>query len=294
LILVYPIWFLYYANGKLHRVDASVYSHSASLSASGTTYLIAGSDRRVKGYGPQDFENAGARSDAIMVLHKASNGFVSLMSIPRDTYVKIPNNNSNKINASFSIGGPKLLEQTIEDLTGMKVDHYVEINFKGLIKLVNAIGGINLCYDRNVNDAKSGMKWKKGCHDITGSEALSFSRMRYSDPNGDIGRQERQQQVINAIVKKAMSFDSFVWPPKQFTLLKGISNGIFIDKKDNIIDLLFFVLALKDVKAKGTPTIKSESYYVSGAGSCVILDKTKSKKDYQDIINGNWKPPENK
>lgn len=156
----------------------------------------------------------GARSDTIMLLIHSALGKDTLTSIPRDTYVRIPEfideqavfgtvNDKieltyNKINASYSYGGPRLLVRTVELLTALKVDHYVEIGFDGVQQLVDAVGGINLCYDTPINDTEyTGLIWTPGCLDVDGHTALAFARMRYDDPTGDIGRAQRQHQVID-------------------------------------------------------------------------------------------------
>jgi LCP family protein required for cell wall assembly len=293
-LLIWPIHLLFWANGQIKHLKAIPKTHIATLSTSGTTYLIAGSDRRIKGYGPQDFENGGARSDTVMLLHKPEHGNISLMSIPRDTYVKIPGHSANKINAAFSIGGPTLLVKTVEKLTGMQIDHYIELNFEGLIDVVNAVNGIHVCLKYNVNDPKSGLKWKKGCHTINGKKALAFARMRYSDPRGDFGREERQQEVIHAIIDKANDFPAILLPSRQEPLIKGALGGLFFNDGTNIFDVIKMALAFKDVAVRGLPSVKNPGYFVPGVGSAVQLDPKKSKKDFQAIINGYWKPKKQK
>src|SRR4029079_11859828 len=87
-----------------------------------------------------------------------------------------------------------------EGLTGLTVDHYAEIGMAGVEQIVDAVGGVNLCHDADVNDADSGMVWVAGCHDVDGTQALAFARMRKADPTGDVGRALRQRQLIGAVM----------------------------------------------------------------------------------------------
>ncbi len=94
----------------------------------------------------------GARTDTIMLVHQPENGPAALISIPRDSYVDIPGHDANKINAAFAYGGPQLLVQTVEQLTGLTIDRYLEVGFLGVEDVVNGLGGVELCYDSDVND----------------------------------------------------------------------------------------------------------------------------------------------
>lgn len=180
-----------------------------------STFLIVGNDGRSP-EAQSDVE--GARADTIMLLIHTENKD-SLISIPRDAMVEIPPFMDKrgifaqpgeevekiwaKINAAYSYGGPKLLVETVEQLVGLKVDHYAEVGFEGAAALTDALGGINLCYDQEVNDPDSGMVWTPGCKDVNGAEALAYSRMRYQDPLSDIGRTLRQRTVVQKLAAKS-------------------------------------------------------------------------------------------
>ncbi|MHB1289069.1 LCP family protein, partial [Georgenia sp.] len=195
-LIAWPVGLLVWANGKIQHTEAL----SGAPGTPGTTYLLAGSDSRSDGAIPDGTE--GQRSDTIMVMHVPDSGTPSLISLPRDTYVEIPGNGMNKLNASYSIGGAPLLVQTVEGVTGLTVDHYVEIGMGGVQNVVDAVGGVELCLDSDVQDELSALTWTAGCHQADGPTALAFARMRYSDPLGDIGRSARQRQVVAAVVKE--------------------------------------------------------------------------------------------
>ncbi|WP_257210673.1 LCP family protein [Actinomyces ruminis] len=146
-------WLVHDVNSKLQRVEAL----SGADATPGETWLIVGSDSRADGAVADNTE--GARADSIMLLHKAPGGQASLTSLPRDTFVEIPGYGGNKINAAYSYGGPTLLVSTVEQLTGLTIDHYVEVGMGGVSSMVDAVGGINVCLDYDVNDADSGLVW---------------------------------------------------------------------------------------------------------------------------------------
>jgi LCP family protein required for cell wall assembly len=213
-ILAYNVYNTYNEVVASIRHD-NVLSDEPDDGTGATVYLIAGNDGRSL---ESETDVMGARSDTIILLIHSALGHDTLLSIPRDTMVRIPTfidtqglfglpgttipQHMNKINASYSYGGAKLLIRTVEMLTDLKVDHYIEVGFDGVAGIVDDLGGINLCFDSNVNDPDSGMQWVSGCHDVDGGQALAFSRMRHQDPLGDLGRALRQQQVINRVASK--------------------------------------------------------------------------------------------
>ena len=154
---------------------------SGAADTPGTTYLLAGSDSRADG-AVQDGFNESERADSIMLVNVAPNGQKVALSIPRDTYAEIPGVGWDKINASYAYGGPELLVETVEKLTGLTVDHFVQIGMGAVPDMVDAVGGVELCYDNDADDQYSGLKWTAGCHTVDGTTALQFSRMRYQDP----------------------------------------------------------------------------------------------------------------
>ena len=99
-----------------------------------------------------------------------------LVSLPRDSYVHIPGFGHNKINAAYAFGGPKLLAKTVQNATGLQIDHYMGIGFGGLVNVVNAVGGVRMCIPSNLNDPASGLHLKKGCQTLDGAQALGFVR----------------------------------------------------------------------------------------------------------------------
>jgi len=290
LLLAWPIGLIVWANGKIQHVDAL----SGADNTPGTTYLLAGSDARGTGSVADD-GTEGARTDTIMVLHKPRSGPASLISIPRDTYTEIPGHDPNKINAAYSYGGAPLLVQTVEGLTGLTVDHYAEVGFGSVEEIVDAVGGVELCYDDDVDDPKSGLTWESGCHLADGKTALAFSRMRYSDPKGDIGRAERQQQVIAAVAAKVVKPSVLLNPVNQVQLVNAGTDALTVDEKSGIVDLgrlgLAFKAATGPEGVTGTPPIADPGYDPgTGVGSTVLLDEDKVDQFWADVRDGDLEP----
>lgn len=268
-VICWPFYLIQRANSQLGRVDAL----SGATNSTGLTYLFVGSDSR-EGYSDTS-SVSGQRSDSIILIHQAENGQTAMVSLPRDTYVEIPGYGMNKINASFSFGGAPLLVETVENLTGLTVDRYVQIGMSGVGEIVDSLGGVELCLNYDVDDKKSGLVWESGCHLANGKTALSFSRMRYSDPLGDIGRGERQRQVLNAVSSSALSWDVLRNPVKQVQLVDAGSNALTVDEDSSVLDVAKMLLALREAGTEGlsgTPPIASMGYATS-AGSAVLLDE---------------------
>lgn len=285
LVLAWPIGLLIWANGKIMHVDAL----SGDLGTPGTTYLLAGSDSRADGALAGD-STAGARTDTIMLLTVPRNGSSSLISLPRDTYVDIPGYGPNKLNASFSFGGAPLLVETVEQLTGIGIDHYVEIGMGGVEGLVDAVGGVRLCLDYDVSDKDSGLDWKAGCHMADGETALAFARMRKADPLGDIGRTQRQQQVIQAVTSEVGDPSLAVKPGEQVRLIEAGLGVLSVSNGTGILDLGRMALAFRDATGedgvRGAPPIADLNYRPGNIGSTVLLDPDTAPAFFASVVDG--------
>lgn len=273
-----------------HRI-----SHVSALSGApgtpGQTYLIVGSDSRE---GWDDDGTEGARTDTIMVLHQPQSGPTALISIPRDTYVEIDGYGPQKINAAFAFGGAPLLVQTVEQLTGLTIDRYIEVGFLGVTGMVDAVGGVELCYDVDVDDPYSALVWEAGCHQTDGTTALAFSRMRHADPLGDIGRVQRQQQVVSAVAAKVMAPSTLANPFTAKKVAEAALSSVAVSDGTHALDLARMARVFKSAQGAdavtGTPPIATIDYRVDGIGSCVLLDPDLSPAFWQAIAEGTYAP----
>lgn len=291
-LLAWPVGLLVWANGKIQHVDAL----SGASGTPGTTYLIAGSDAR--GSGGINDSTTGARTDTILLLHQPTSGPTALISLPRDTYAQIPGVGAQKLNAAYAFGGPELLVQSVEELSGLTIDHYAEVGFGGVSDIVDAVGGVELCYDLAVDDPKSQMKWEPGCHEVNGEEALAFSRMRYQDPEGDIGRAKRQRQVIGEVGQAIKDPALLLNPAKQISLADAGLGSLVVDQDTGVVDLAFLALRFQSANGEdgvtGTPPIASLGYNPgTGIGSTVLLGPDEDVAQFwTDLREGNLEPGE--
>ena len=298
LLLAWPIGLLIWANGKIQHVDAL----SGAADTPGTTYLLAGSDSRGDEGGIGEDGTEGARTDTIMLLHVPPSGPAALISLPRDTYAEIPGRGANKLNAAYSWGQAPLLVQTVEQLSGMRVDHFVEIGLGGVAQVVDALGGVELCLDPAVNlvdfpldDVDSGLVWDApGCKLSDGNASLAFARMRKADREGDIGRAKRQQQLIAALSSDAATPSLALNPGRQVALVTTGLGALQVSNESNILDLGRLALAFRSATGpdgiRGTPPIRNPDYRPGDVGSTVQLDPDATPGFFAAIMNGTLPP----
>jgi LCP family protein required for cell wall assembly len=226
---------------------------------SGTNYLIVGSDSR-EGLTAEEKKRLGTgsaggrRTDTIMLLHVPNTTAPpTLVSLPRDSYVPIPGHDRNKINAAFSFGGPKLLAQTVENVTGLRVDGYVEIGFGGFVGVVDGLGGVEMCLPKAVKDEKAHIDLPKGCQELDGPKALGYVRARYFDPLGDLGRVERQRQFMSAVMKETLTASTILNPVRYTRVGMAYGDALTVGDSTGVFDLARFALAMRAVSSgKGT------------------------------------------
>ena len=207
----------------------------------GTTYLVVGSDAR-EGL-------AGQRTDTILLLHTGS-GPNLLMSLPRDSVVDIPDRGTNKINAAFAFGGPKLLTRTIESETGIRIDHYVEIGFTGFVDLVDAVGGVEICPTEALQDPDAELDVPKGCQEADGETALGYARTRKTQTNGDIDRAKNQREVVAAIGSEVVSWKTIVNPIRYWRVMFGGAGSVKVSEGTGPVDAARFAYAMTRVNGE--------------------------------------------
>jgi LCP family protein required for cell wall assembly len=175
-----------------------------SQNAKPISILLMGVDERTGDVG---------RSDTLIAMTlNPQKKTMQMISIPRDTRTEIiGRGTTDKINAAYAYGGPKMSIETVENFTGVNMDYYIRVNMEALSALVDAVGGVTVNNDLDWYDEgyyKKGFHYTKGELTMDGKEALGYVRMRHLDPNGDFGRNNRQRQIITAVVNKAASISS--------------------------------------------------------------------------------------
>lgn len=205
--------YLYGAVSTAHRTADSAFApvQTAKKPAQATKDLNSGKPFSIliMGVDSRD-DNLSGRSDTMIVATVNKERGINMVSIPRDTYVE--GTTINKINSAYADGGAENAMKHVNTLLDMKLDHYMTMNFEGLVKMVDQVGGIEVSspieFTTSHTTEAQGMKdyhFNEGVNKLDGKAALAYSRERYNDPRGDYGRQTRQGQVITAVLKKLQS-----------------------------------------------------------------------------------------
>lgn len=198
---------------------------------------------------PKAWEASGQRTDAIMLIHVSGDRkTVDVMSIPRDSWVSIPGHGKNKINAAYSFGGPSLYIQTIEQVTGIRIDHLAFIDWGGFKALTDAVGGIDLTFDKAVKGA-SGTMYGPGTVHMDGTQALDYVRERKSLPGGDFDRQKRQQNFLRAVMKKTLSKGTLGNPITLAKALDAATNNLSVDDQFTSGQMRDLALSLRSIRS---------------------------------------------
>ena len=207
-------------NGGLSSRSESALSGGGSL-LTGSNILVIGTDTRA-GDSIDKSQSGPARADTLMILHTSLAGMRRL-SIPRDTEAVIPGHDTQKINAAYALGGRSLMVETVEGYMGndLKINHLMEIDFKGFPKFIDSIGGVTVTAKRRVcsppfDNFWKGLRFKKGDNDLTGAKALGWARIRKNEcaPNEtDVDRAARQQQLLAGVRGQLISFGTFFRAP---------------------------------------------------------------------------------
>jgi len=277
----------FYINGKLNR---TVTLPADATATAGTNWLITGADTR-NGLSTQQiiqdhvgFDFGTANSDSIMLLHMGTTGKPVLVSIPRDSYVDIPGMGWNKINAALA-GGPALLIKTVEQATGLQINHYMGIGFGGLVNVVNEVGGVRICLPAPLKDSDSGLNLPAGCSNLSGTQALAFVRDRHSFATEDLQREQDQRIFLEALMKKAVSPGVYLNPFTALSFGSTAASSITVDKGTSLLDLYQVSQALKSPLTTTVP-IANANYQTSNAGDAVQWNRTQALELFNDLAQG--------
>jgi LCP family protein required for cell wall assembly len=259
----------------------------------GTNWLLVGSDSRSgidASQGQQlgtgdSSEVAGGRTDTMMLVHlPAGGGQPSLISLPRDSYVPIPGHGSDKLNAAFSYGGPPLLAQTVENITGVHIDHYAEIGLSGFASLVNDVDGVQMCIPQRMVDPKANLNLQPGCQTLNGDQALGYVRTR-AFTNGDLQRVQDQRQFLTALVHKIDTPATLLNPFRVFPLIVDVPKTFTVNTQDHIWNLYFLARALEQIETGNgvTTTVPFGGFATEHGESVVVWDKANATRLFQAV-----------
>lgn len=287
-----------YAMAKVDRVGAFQGLADRPPRSPGTNVLLVGSDRRA-GLSARMREklhvgNApGRRSDTMILAHISAGGSrATLVSLPRDWYVTIPAHTSDsgervpaqkeKLNAAFALGGANLTVATVEENTGIRIDHYVEVSLLGFVEVVNAIGGVDVCVPKPVDDPKSGLTLPPGKSHLNGVRSLKYVRARKTlGSGGDLGRIDRQQKFLGAMMQQALSTNTLLNPMKFTDFLNAALAALTVDRKLSAGDLRRLALMLRDLDPQRvsflTVPVADPSLQTEDGGVAVAIDEEKAE-----------------
>jgi len=280
----------FWIDGKLNR---SVTLPAFSGQSAGQNWLIVGSDSR-QGLSRAEVDQlhvgtVGAdASDSLMLLHMGT-GRPVLISIPRDSYVPIPGYGDNKINAALAFGGPTLLVKTVENVTGLRINHYMGIGFGGLVSVVNTVGGVRICLPSAISDSYSGVNLSAGCHNLNGDQALAFVRDRHSFLTSDLQRIQDQRAFLKALLVKATSPGVYLNPFVALPFASTAASSISVDKGTSLYDLTEAARALRG-PLTGTVPISNANYITSNAGDAVLWNQSEALALFKALREGQAVP----
>jgi LCP family protein required for cell wall assembly len=270
-----------YVDSQITRT-AALADYSGRPDSDGTNWLIVGSDSRADLTEQQEEElatgnAAGKRTDTVMLLHTGSAG-TTLVSLPRDSLLSIPGHGKNKLNSAYSFGGPKLLVQTVEQATGLHIDHYAEIGFDGFVNVVDAVGGVDMCIPQAMKDPLAGLNVKAGCQRLDGQTALGYVRSR-ATPRADLDRVEHQREFLSALMKQVASPWTLLNPFRLVGLVRAMPGALTVDSGDHVWNLAWLGLAMHELSGGGgiTTTVPVGGFSTVNGSSVLRWDTTRAK-----------------
>jgi LCP family protein required for cell wall assembly len=296
-------------SAAIPRVDAFAgLENRPKKESSAVNYLIVGSDTR-EGLSREEIKRlkvggtdvaAGKRSDTMLLIHiSKKRDKAAIISIPRDSYALIPEHNNSqgklipaaysKINSAYNWGGAPLLIETLENMSDLRIDHYVELNFVGFVRMVDALGGVEICTKKDINDPKSHLTLPAGTHVLDGIDSLKFVRTRVFDGLGDLGRMKRQQEFAGAMLRKATSAGVLLNPVKMVDFINSALDSVVTDEGLSQGDLLTLGKQLRNLSASNVRTLtiplKYYNYNKNGVSAAVLWDPVLASELFERIKN---------
>ncbi len=226
-----------YINDHIKRVDAGT---TGAGSAGPLNILVAGVDPRTGLTHHEEVvlhvgNDVSSNSDTLMLMHvSADRSRVTVVSIPRDSWVNIPGHGMSKINAAYGLGGAKLMVQTVEQATGMTINDYVEVDFLGFVKVIDALGGVNICLPQAVSDSYSGLYLSAGLHHVNGITALAYARDRHSFAASDLARIQDQQRLLSSALTQAIQSGLLANPVRLSSFISASLSALTVDQGLNV------------------------------------------------------------
>lgn len=238
-------------------------------------------------------------TDTIMIVHISEDRErASVVSLPRDSYAETPPHTDQvtgkahhghpiKLNAAYAEGGPQLTVRTVENMTHVKIDHYLEVDFVSFMKTVDVLGGVKICTAKPLKDSYTGLDLAPGTHTLLGGEALQYVRSRHADATSDLGRMKRQQRFLAALVARATSSGILLNPLRFRDVTRAVLGSVRADRDFGTDELLDLGRAMRSFSPSSseftTVPIGRMGYLVKGIGSTLKWDPVKSQRLFKAL-----------
>jgi LCP family protein required for cell wall assembly len=226
------------------------------------------------------------RSDATMLVHvDGDREHVTVISLPRDSWVAVPGYGMAKINAAYSYGGPALAVRTVEQLTGVHIDHLAVIDWDGFHHLIDAVGGIDVTVPETVYDAARDVTWTAGVHHLDGDQALDYVGQRYGLPGGDLDRVRRQQAVLRTLAEQTLGLRDD--PAGIIDFVNLLTDHLSVDEDWGSRDLASLAWSLRHLGGEDVRCVTAPVRGLGWAGqqSVVWLDRAEGAHLWRALRN---------
>ncbi|MGY1684748.1 LCP family protein [Geodermatophilus sp. SYSU D00867] len=247
------------------------------------TFLLVGTDSRGS---TDEGIAAGGRSDAIMIARfSGDRQHAQLISIPRDSWVDVPGYGMNKVNAAYAFGGPTLLIQTVEQVTGVRIDHYVAIDFDGIVQVTDDLGGVDVVVAETTSNGP--YTFPAGVNHLDGDQARWYLGQRYGLEGGDFDRVRRQQQFIEAVFSQLFSSGTLSDPGRLDAALLAVTSAVAVDDTLGNGDLLSLAYSLRGLRPENVDSFTAPvlGTGTEGAASVVYLDEVTGERMWAYLRN---------
>ncbi|GGV23911.1 LytR family transcriptional regulator [Streptomyces filipinensis] len=279
------------------RVDAFKDMKNRPRAGHGTNVLLVGTDGRdrITERDRRAYRLGGAPchcTDTMMIVHISENrDRATVVSLPRDSYAEVPAHTDPvsgqqhgphpiRLNAAYAEGGPQLTVRTVENMTHVKIDHYLEVDFASFMKTVDVLGGVTVCTTTPLQDSYTGLDLAAGTHTLMGGQALQYVRARHIDGASDLGRMKRQQQFLAELIDKATSSGVLLNPMRFRDVTRAVLGSVRADEGFGTDELLDLGRAMRNFSPSSseftTVPIGQLNYPAKGIGSTLKWDETRA------------------
>ncbi|MFD7629342.1 LCP family protein [Streptomyces sp. NPDC059851] len=288
----------------IERVDPFKDMKNRPQAGHGLNFLLVGTDGRdrISREDRREYRLGGAPchcTDTVMLVHlSADRKRASVVSLPRDSYTELPAHRDEssgkqhgphpvKLNAAYAEGGPQLTVRTVEHMTRVKIDHYLEVDFTSFMKTVDAMGGVEVCTAKVLDDRNTGLHLLPGTHRLSGGQALQYVRSRQVDGAADLGRMQRQQRFVAALIKRATTGGVLLNPVKFKEVSSTLLGSVRADPGFGSEQMLALGQAMRDFAPSSSEfasvPIGDPSFPVKGIGSTVKWDEPKAAELFEAL-----------